>query len=115
MANPDKFLRLRDYARLERAQKNGVVDGTKFAYDGAKKIVSNVREYFAAHRDGRTYGVRFPLYSFSNSPDGVKVGDNAGLTVVPSTNYRAGRDDYAGLSAFRVFDANVAVSDDGTP
>ena len=86
MANPDKFLRLRDYARLERAQKNGVVDGTKFNYDGAKHVVSNVREYFDAHRDGRTYGVRFPLYSFSNSPDGVKVGDNAGLTVVPSTN-----------------------------
>ena len=59
--------------------------------------------------------MRFPLYSFSNSPDGVKVGDNAGLTVVPSTNYRAGRDDYAGLSAFRVFDANVTVADDGTP
>lgn len=115
MANPDKFLRLRDYARLERAQKDGVVDGTKFAYDSAKHVVSNVREYFDAHRDGRTYGVRFPLYSFSNSPDGVKVGDNAGLTVVPSTNYRAGRDDYAGLSAFRVFDANVAVADDGTP
>ena len=115
MANPDKFLRLRDYARLERAQKDGVVDGTKFAYDSAKHVVSNVREYFAAHRDGRTYGVRFPLYGFSNSPDGVKVGDNAGLTVVPSTNYRAGRDDYAGLSAFRVFDANVAVADDGTP
>lgn len=115
MANPDKFLRLRDYARLERAQKNGVVDGTKFAYDSAKHVVSNVREYFDAHRDGRTYGVRFPLYSFSNSPDGVKVGDNAGLTVVPSSNYRAGRDDYAGLSAFRVFDANVAVADDGTP
>lgn len=115
MANPDKFLRLRDYARLERAQKNGVVDGTKFNYDGAKHVVSNVREYFDAHRDGRTYGVRFPLYSFSNSPDGVKVGDNAGLTVVPSTNYRAGRDDYAGLNAFRVFDANVTVADDGTP
>ena len=115
MANPDKLLRVRDYVRLERAQKAGAVDGTKFAYDTAKKVVSNVREYFAAHRDGRTYGVRFPLYSFSNSPDGVKVGDNAGLTVVPSTNYRAGRDDYAGLSAFRVFDANVAVSDDGTP
>lgn len=115
MANPDKFLRLRDYARLERAQKDGVVDGTKFAYDNAKHVVSNVREYFAAHRDGRTYGVRFPLYSFSNSPDGVKVGDNAGLTVVPSTNYRAGRDDYACLSAFRVFDANVAAADDGTP
>lgn len=115
MANPDKFLRLRDYARLERAQKDGVVDGTKFAYDSAKHVVSNVREYFDAHRDGRTYGVRFPLYSFSNSPDGVKVGDNAGLTVVPSSNYRAGRDDYAGLSAFRVFDANVTVADDGTP
>ena len=115
MANPDKFLRLRDYARLERAQKDGVVDGTKFAYDSAKHVVSNVREYFDAHRDGRTYGVRFPLYSFSNSPDGVKVGDNAGLTVVPSSNYRAGRDDYAGLSAFRVFDANVAAADDGTP
>ena len=74
MANPDKFLRLRDYARLERAQKNGAVDGTKFAYDSAKHVVSNVREYFDAHRDGRTYGVRFPLYSFSNLPDGVKVG-----------------------------------------
>ena len=40
MANPDKFLRLRDYARLERAQKDGVVDGTKFAYDSAKHVVS---------------------------------------------------------------------------
>ena len=115
MANPDKLIRVRDYVRLEKAQKNSVMDDTKFAYDDTEKVVSNVREYFAAHRDGRTYGVRFPLYSFSNAPDGVKVGDNAGLTVVPSTNYRAGCDDYAGLSAFRVFDANVAVADDGTP
>ena len=113
MVDTDKVIRLSDYVQLERAQKNA--NGSRFAYDAAKKVVSNVREYFAAHRDGRTYGVRFPLYSFSNSPDGVKVGDNAGLTVVPSTNYRAGRDDYAGLSAFRVFDANVAVADDGTP
>lgn len=113
MVDTDKVIRLSDYVQLERAQKNA--NGSRFAYDAAKKVVTNVREYFAAHRDGRTYGVRFPLYSFSNSPDGVKVGDNAGLTVVPSTNYRAGRDDYAGLSAFRVFDANVAVNDDGTP
>nr|DAQ97173.1 MAG TPA: hypothetical protein [Caudoviricetes sp.] len=113
MVDTDKVIRLGDYVQLERAQKNA--NGSRFAYDAAKKVVSNVREYFAAHRDGRTYGVRFPLYSFSNSPDGVKVGDNAGLTVVPSTNYRAGRDDYAGLSAFRVFDANVSVNDDGTP
>ena len=94
MVDTDKVIRLSDYVQLERAQKNA--NGSRFAYDAAKKVVSNVREYFAAHRDGRTYGVRFPLYSFSNSPDGVKVGDNAGLTVVPSTNYRAGRDDYAG-------------------
>ena len=94
MANPDKLLRLRDYARLERAQKDGAVDGTKFAYDSAKKIVSNVREYFDAHRDGRTYGVRFPLYSFSNSPDGVKVGS---VTLSPRGDWRMPSDASARL------------------
>ena len=49
MANPDKLLRLNDYVRLERAQRNK--DGSTFHYDASTGRVTNLPEYFAAHAD----------------------------------------------------------------
>ena len=43
MANPDKFLRLRDYARLERAQKDGVVAGEYAGQQAANAAIADVR------------------------------------------------------------------------
>ena len=36
MANPDKFIRLRDLAKILRALRESDVDGTTFHYDDVK-------------------------------------------------------------------------------
>lgn len=84
MVNADKVIRLGDYVRLERAQKSK--DGANFKYDASTGRVTNLAEYFAAHADPNIYTVRFPLWTTSNSTQGVKLDDNAGLSIVPSTN-----------------------------
>jgi hypothetical protein len=106
MVNADKVIRLGDYVRLERAQKSK--DGANFKYDASTGRVTNLAEYFAAHADPNIYTVRFPLWTTSNSTQGVKLDDNAGLSIVPSTNTVSGRDDYRSLPAFRVWDVNGA-------
>lgn len=113
MVNADKVIRLGDYVRLERAQKSK--DGANFKYDASTGRVTNLAEYFAAHADPNIYTVRFPLWTTSNSTQGVKLDDNAGLSIVPSTNTVSGRDDYRSLPAFRVWDVNGGVDDAGKP
>ncbi len=113
MVNADKVIRLGDYVRLERAQKSK--DGANFKYDASTGRVTNLAEYFAAHADPNIYTVRFPLWTTSNSTQGVKLDDNAGLSIVPSTNTVSGRDDYRSLPAFRVWDVNGGVDDAGNP
>lgn len=113
MVNADKVIRLGDYVRLERAQKSK--DGANFKYDASTGRVTNLAEYFAAHADPNIYTVRFPLWTTSNSTQGVKLDDNAGLSIVPSTNTVSGRDDYRSLPAFRVWDVNGGVDDAGQP
>lgn len=115
MANPDKFIRLRDFAKVMRALRETDVDGTTFRYDESKREYTNVREYYAQHRSGRIYGVQFPRYSFSHVPTGVKTHDNANLSVTVSTAANAGRDDYAYLNAFQWCDVNATVDDSGVP
>ena len=115
MANPDKFIRLRDFAKVMRALRETDVDGTTFHYDDAKHEYANVREYYTQHRSGRIYGVQFPRYSFSRVPTGVKTHDNANLSVTVSTAANAGRDDYAYLNAFQWRDVNATVDESGVP
>nr|DAW17545.1 MAG TPA: tail collar fiber protein [Bacteriophage sp.] len=106
---------LEDTAKLIAKVHANATGGAKFEYDNAKGEYGNVAAYMAAHTDGRVYGVKFPKYTYSNTPTGVKTRDNANLAIEISTNDKAGRDDYAPLNAFRVWDVNATVDDDGVP
>lgn len=115
MANTQKVMTLADTAQLIAKVHANAAKGVRFEYDGTKGEYGNIAAYFAAHKDGKVYGVRFPKYTYSNTPTGVKTRDNANLTIEISTNDKAGRDDYAPLNAFRVWDVNATVDDDGVP
>ena len=115
MANAQKVMTLADTAQLIAKVHKNAAQGVRFSYDSTKGEYGNIAAYFAAHKDGKVYGVRFPKYTYSNTPAGVKTRDNANLTIEISTNDKAGRDDYAALPAFRVWDVNATIGDDGVP
>lgn len=115
MANAQKVMTLADTAQLIAKVHANAAKGVRFEYDAAQGEYGNIASYFAAHKDGKVYGVRFPKYTYSNTPTGVKTRDNANLTIEISTNDKAGRDDYAALPAFRVWDVNATIGDDGVP
>lgn len=76
----------------------------------------NWADWAMARRDGRQYGVSFPKYSASNSPDGEKTMDNAGLAdPVASTNETAGADPYQSIPLFATVDCNATIDADGVP
>ena len=65
----------------------------------------------AATTVNETYTSQFYLFDVSNTPDGTKLGDNAGLVCEPSTNTAANRDDYADLPLFACFDVNYTIDE----
>lgn len=115
MANTQKVMTLADTAQLIAKVHANAAKGVRFEYDGTKGEYGNLAAYFTAHKDGKVYGVKFPKYTYSNTPTGVKTRDNANLTIEISTNDKAGRDDYSALNAFRTWDVNATVDDDGIP
>ena len=115
MANTQKLMTLADTANLIAKTHRNASGGSRPEYDTAAGEYGNLKAYWDAHRDGRVYGARFPKYTYSNTPTGVKTRDNANLTIEISTNTTAGRDDYAALNAFKVFDVNATVDTDGKP
>lgn len=115
MANTQKVMTLADTAQLIAKVHATAAKGVRFEYDSTKGEYGNLASYFTAHKDGKVYGVKFPKYTYSNTPTGVKTRDNANLTIEISTNAKAGRDDYAPLNAFRTWDVNATVDDDGVP
>ena len=68
--------------------------------------------WYTATRTGWDGGVKFYAPDVSAVSDGEKIGDNAGLTCVPSTNTVSGQDDYAGLPLFACVDVNWIVDPD---
>ena len=115
MANAQKVMTLADTAQLIAKVHKNAAQGVRFSYDSTKGEYGNIAAYFTAHTDGKIYGVKFPKYTYSNTPTGVKTRDNANLTIEISTNDKAGRDDYAALPSFRVWDVNATIGDDGVP
>ena len=115
MANTQKVMTLADTAQLIAKVHANAAKGVRFEYDSTKGEYGNLAAYFTAHKDGKVYGAKFPKYTYSNTPTGVKTRDNANLTIEISTNDKAGRDDYSALNAFRVWDVNATVDDDGVP
>lgn len=69
------------------------------------------KNFFALQRTGKKYTVRFPLWETSQVATGDKLGDNAGLTMEPSTITEKGRDDYETIPLFRTYDCNVEKID----
>lgn len=115
MANTQKVMTLADTARLIAKVHKDATGGAAFEYDTSAGEYGNLAAYFDAHRDGKVYGVRFPKWTYSNTTSGTKTRDNANLAIEVSTNDKAGRDDYSGLNAFRVWDVNATIGDDGKP
>ena len=115
MANTQKVMTLADTAKLIAKVHANAPRACDSSTTAPRANTATFAAYFAAHKDGKVYGVRFPKYTYSNTPTGVKTRDNANLTIEISTNAKAGRDDYAALPAFRTWDVNATVDDDGVP
>ena len=98
-------------ARTHKAAANPVAIAPH--YDGTSGEYDNLAEWWSLNRDGKVFGVKIPEYTYSNAPDGIKTRDNVGLVIEPSTLTVAGRDDYAGLNAFKVVFCNGTVDGDG--
>jgi len=64
--------------------------------------------------DERVHGVRFPLFSVSQSPRGELLDDSAGLVCSPSTASSAGRDDFAFLPQFWCLEVSMEKNADGS-
>lgn len=79
-----------------------------------KATLTKLTEQFfesAATTVNETYTSQFYLFDVSNTPDGTKLADNAGLVCEPSTNTAANRDDYADLPLFACFDVNYTIDE----
>lgn len=74
----------------------------------------NIGDVYDLRRDGKVYSVRIPKHSHTTSTECVKEGANAGLVREPSTNTRAGRDDYKDKHPFHWEHANGAPQPDGS-
>lgn len=65
--------------------------------------------FFAALHDGKVYGVEFYKHSTSPASAGRKTRDNAALVCEPSTNSKAGRDDYVKRALFCPFNVDYTI------
>ena len=87
--------------------KDGQKGGVKENYN-AKIIFS-----FNLQRTGKVYTVRFPLWETSQTCNGEKLDDNAGLVCNPSTAVTRGVSDYDDIPLFKTYDCNAYVDEDG--
>lgn len=64
-------------------------------------------------RDGKIYGVRFPVASYSSSPLGERIGAAVGLTAGVSTDTYAAINDFDDVPCFKNIMVNGYVDTDG--
>lgn len=64
--------------------------------------------------DSRVHGVKFPLFSTSNTAIGELTDDSAGLSCTPSTAAESGKDDFAGLPQFWCVEVAAEKNEDGS-
>lgn len=72
-------------------------------------------EWYNLTRTGWTGGTRFYHSTTSSVSSGTKVGDNANMTAVPSTESTAGQDDYQDVPLFHCLDCNWILDANGKP
>lgn len=64
--------------------------------------------------DNRVHGVKFPLFSTSNTAIGELTDDSVGLSCTPSTAAESGKDDFAGLPQFWCVEVAAEKNEDGS-
>lgn len=64
--------------------------------------------------DERVHGVKFPLFSTSQTAIGELTDDSVGLTCTPSTEETAGQDDFAYLPQFWCLEVSAEKNADGS-
>lgn len=84
-------------------------------YDEASGRYIGVGEWLRSRRDGKIYGVKIPKYASSPVTTATKTEANAGLTLEPSTNTEAGRNDYIDKVLFECVRVNGGVDANGMP
>lgn len=83
--------------------------------EGITDFSSLCDRWFTITRTGWTGGTRFYHWPGSGSSEGTKVGDNAGMVAIPSTNETASRDDYQDVPLFHCLDCNWILDENGVP
>lgn len=85
------------------------IAATKNALADQNDVAPLCENFFAALHDGKVYGVEFYKHSTSPASAGWKTRDNAALVCEPSTNSKAGRDDYVKRALFCPFNVDYTI------
>ena len=72
-------------------------------------VAQLVENFFKIFPEGLDYQSKFTQYDTSPASAGEKIGINANLQCVPSSNTVAGRDDYSNLALFAPLDCNYEI------
>lgn len=83
------------------------------AVDTQTNLTNFVKSHFNLLRTGKVYTVRVPLWETSQTSNGEKLDDNAGLVMLPSTATEHRQDDYESIPLFKTYDCNAVVDEDG--
>lgn len=75
------------------------------------EIEDYLKMYYSMTYDDKIYTVRFPLFETSNTSNGEKLDDNAGLTCTPGTDTVREVSDYS--EAWESIDCNAFVDSNG--
>lgn len=91
-------------------EQNDVLKAMAGIEDHNLKTIVN---HFNLNKDGKIYGVKFPIFGDTKTAQGVKYGANEGLVIEPSTRDIEGRDDYRDILLFQHQDVNAHLEEDG--
>lgn len=115
--NPDDLVRAGTLQLMfERyAKLSGNPSAARPHFNADTGRYDNLGEWLALMADGRVYGSKSPLYAYSPVTSAIKLEANAGLVLEPSTNSKAGRNDYQRLLFAQCPRVNGGYDKDGTP
>lgn len=85
------------------------IAATKNVLADQNDVAQLCENFFAALHDGKVYGVEFYKHGTSPASAGWKTRDNAALVCEPSTNSKAGRDDYVKRALFCPFNVDYTI------
>lgn len=74
------------------------------------RLVNN--DYLSLYRDGKIYGCKYPIASYSGSPTGERTGAAVGMTAEVSTDTYAGVNDFDAVPCFHYDSVNGYLDND---